>query len=115
MMPMVLLLQTHEREGPAWGTYSFIGRVRPWDGFVVLLRIPVRENVWLASFISSNPLYHQTNPAHSYTTGRWIFKGYIHERSLVGRWRETGTAVDQLGYEGGFVLCKVDDKSGDVP
>ncbi|KAG1738427.1 uncharacterized protein EDB91DRAFT_1249341 [Suillus paluster] len=91
---IIITGETYEREGPAWGSFSFIGRVRPWDGFVVLLRLP-------------------THVAHSYH-GRWIFKGYVHERSLVGRWRETGTAVDQVGYEGGFVLCKVDENSTDV-
>ncbi|OAX38200.1 hypothetical protein K503DRAFT_691971 [Rhizopogon vinicolor AM-OR11-026] len=91
---IIITGETHERVGEAWGSFSFIGRVRPWDGFVVLLRIP-------------------TDAAHSYT-GRWIFKGYIHERSLVGRWRETGTGVDQVGYEGGFVLCKVDETTVDA-
>lgn len=91
---IIITGETYDRESPAWGSFSFIGRVRPWDGFVVLLR-------------------RSTHAAHAYH-GRWIFKGYIHERSLVGRWRETGTAVDQLGYEGGFVLCKADETFMDV-
>lgn len=35
--------QTCERQGEAWGYYSYIGRIRPWDGLVVFLRIPVRN------------------------------------------------------------------------
>lgn len=47
--------------------------------------------------------------AHS-RYGRWIFRGYIRAGgSLVGRWRETGTSMDVAGYEGSFVLGKVDD------
>lgn len=38
--------------------------------------------------------------------GRWIFKGYVHERSLVGRWRDTATDAQAVGFEGGFVLCQ---------
>jgi hypothetical protein len=36
------LVQTCERQGEAWGYFSYIGRIRPWDGLVVFLRIPVR-------------------------------------------------------------------------
>jgi hypothetical protein len=74
--------------------------------------VGTRKKVSFASFILTCSLI-QKHAAHAYH-GRWIFKGYIHERSLVGRWRETGTAVDQLGYEGGFVLCKADETSMDV-
>lgn len=34
--------QTGERYGDAWGHFTIHGRVRPWDGLVVLLRFPVR-------------------------------------------------------------------------
>lgn len=37
------LVQTCERQGEAWGYFSYIGRIRPWDGLVVFLRIPVRD------------------------------------------------------------------------
>lgn len=45
----------------------------------------------------------------SHDAGRWIFKGYVHERSLVGRWRDTATEQDAVGFEGGFVLCQEDE------
>lgn len=41
--------------------------------------------------------------------GRWIFEGYVHERSLVGRWRDTATDEHAVGFEGGFVLCQEDE------
>lgn len=25
----------------AWGQYTFLGRVRPWDGLIALVRLPV--------------------------------------------------------------------------
>ncbi|THU83391.1 hypothetical protein K435DRAFT_844066 [Dendrothele bispora CBS 962.96] len=75
--------ETGEAEGSAWGHYNLIGRVRPWDGFIVLLRTPKD---------------HQNSGL-----GRWIFRGYVHDRNLVGRWRETATGVRDIGYEGPFV------------
>ncbi|KAF8622009.1 hypothetical protein AX15_007363 [Amanita polypyramis BW_CC] len=71
--------------GDAWGHFQVIGRVRPWDGFVVLLQIPGPTSAHL---------------------GRWIFKGYVHERNFVGRWRETSTSVGMVGLEGGFVMTR---------
>jgi len=41
------LMQTCERQGEAWGYHSYIGRIRPWDGLVVFLRIPVRNAITL--------------------------------------------------------------------
>jgi hypothetical protein len=50
----------------------------------------------------------QKGDMHPYM-GRWVFRGYIHHGNFVGRWRESSTAVDMIGYEGGFVLCKTAD------
>ncbi|KAF8840207.1 hypothetical protein BDN67DRAFT_968916 [Paxillus ammoniavirescens] len=86
---IIITGETCEKQGEAWGYYSYIGRVRSWDGLVVLLRIAINN---------------QNNGR-----GRWIFKGYVHQRSLVGRWRDTATGVQAIGFEGGFVLCKEDE------
>ncbi|KAF9460340.1 hypothetical protein BDZ94DRAFT_1284000 [Collybia nuda] len=75
-----------ERRASAWGEYTIIGRVRPWDGLIVLLRTPRFSE-----------------------HGQWIFRGYLHNRNLVGRWRETSTPVDAAGLEGAFLLSKQDD------
>jgi len=77
-----------ERHGDAWGHFTYLGRVRSWDGLISLLRIP-----------------RDLTNAH---LGRWIFKGYIHDQNFVGRWRETATGVDTIGFEAGFVMCKSD-------
>ncbi|KAF8813497.1 hypothetical protein BYT27DRAFT_7335105 [Phlegmacium glaucopus] len=80
--------KTGERYGDAWGHFTIHGRVRPWDGLVVLLRFP-------------------TDPGQEYL-GKWIFKGYLHDQSFVGRWRETSTQINTIGYEGGFAVYKTD-------
>jgi len=77
---------TDECHGKAWGRFSYLGRVRPWDGLISLLRIPM-------------------DPANAHL-GRWIFKGYIHDQNFVGRWRETHSNLDTIGFEAGFVMCK---------
>jgi hypothetical protein len=34
--------KTDTNHGMAWGSYTFLGRVRSWDGLIALVRIPVR-------------------------------------------------------------------------
>ncbi|KAI6025679.1 hypothetical protein F5J12DRAFT_687118, partial [Pisolithus orientalis] len=77
---------TGEKQGEAWGYYSYIGRVRRWDGLVVLLRMPADK------------------PAFD-SSGCYIFKGYVHGQSLVGRWRDN-VQMHRIGFEGAFVLCR---------
>ncbi|KAF5341371.1 hypothetical protein D9758_012282 [Tetrapyrgos nigripes] len=79
--------ETGEEHGSAWGHFNIVGRVRPWDGLVVLLRTP-----------------RDQQNAH---LGKWIFRGYLHDRNLVGRWRETSTAAKYVGYDGPFVVKKL--------
>ncbi|KAI6122237.1 hypothetical protein EDD16DRAFT_1477829 [Pisolithus croceorrhizus] len=43
VLDIIITGETSEKQGEAWGYYSYIGRVRRWDGLVVLLRIPVRS------------------------------------------------------------------------
>ena len=101
------MVQTCERQGEAWGYYSYIGRIRPWDGLIVFLRIPVRKRVNPA-FPFPTLITDQMNNQYR-NNGRWVFKGYVHERSLVGRWRDTATNEHAVGFEGGFVLCQEDE------
>ncbi|KDQ49740.1 hypothetical protein JAAARDRAFT_615232 [Jaapia argillacea MUCL 33604] len=39
---IILTGETDKQHGNAWGHFTFVGRVRPWDGLVALLRTPVR-------------------------------------------------------------------------
>jgi hypothetical protein len=34
--------QTDHNHGKAWGQFTFLGRVRSWDGLIALVRLPVR-------------------------------------------------------------------------
>lgn len=34
--------QTDPNHGMAWGRFTFLGRVRRWDGMIALVRVPVR-------------------------------------------------------------------------
>lgn len=38
---MELFDQTGESQGDAWGHFTVMGRVRYWDGLIVLLQTPV--------------------------------------------------------------------------
>ncbi|KAG9315384.1 hypothetical protein JVU11DRAFT_4531 [Chiua virens] len=95
---IIITGQTCEKQGEAWGYYSYIGRIRPWDGLVVFLRIP--------PLLSSSRIRLTTNiatPAAGYS--KVTFTNVV----LVGRWRDTATDEHAVGFEGGFVLCQEDE------
>ena len=95
----------------SWGTSEIYGRVRMWDGLVMM-----RQD-----------FSHRA-------VGRWLYTGYIHAGGLlVGRWRDTFTPESQrgtsclclhkyciahlcfsIGYENAFHLHKISD-SADLP
>ncbi|KAH7871063.1 hypothetical protein F5879DRAFT_946349 [Lentinula edodes] len=83
--------KTSEENGAAWGHYLFVGRVRLWDGFIVLLRTP-------------------RDPTRS-NLGRWLFRGYLHDGNFVGHWRETSTSPNLTGYRGEFVAHNRDGRN----
>lgn len=62
--------------------------MRPWDGLVVLVRTPA-------------------SPADA-EKGKWVFRGYVHGEHWVGRWRETVSRPNVVGYEGAFVVRKAE-------
>lgn len=62
----------------AWGKFILRGRVRSWDGMLVM-----------------------TKEYRPDGRGRWLYRGYIVAGNrLVGRWRDTFTPEDMSGYEG---------------
>lgn len=68
----------------AWGRFALRGRVRAWDGMVILSK--------------------EYRPDGR---GRWLYRGYvINGNKLLGRWRDTFTPGDMSGYEGPFLLSK---------
>ncbi|KAF8574453.1 hypothetical protein K439DRAFT_801889 [Ramaria rubella] len=80
-----ILLTTDNEHGEAWDHRTYVGRVRDWDGLVVLVRIET-----------------EAEPSV-------LFHGYVYgKQNLVGRWRESFTPVDQPGWEGVWSMSKVE-------
>jgi len=70
----------------AWGSFCLRGRVRSWDGMITLRK-----------------LYD----ADGGQRGQWLYRGYlIGGNKLVGRWRDTFTDLQHVGYEGPFTLTR---------
>ncbi|EIW70963.1 hypothetical protein TREMEDRAFT_27348, partial [Tremella mesenterica DSM 1558] len=68
----------------SWGLASVKGRVRTWDGLVIL------------------SLTYSPHPM-----GKWLWRGYLHTGGyLVGRWRDTFTPENLRGYEGAFAMVR---------
>ncbi|KAG2078451.1 hypothetical protein BDR04DRAFT_1041411 [Suillus decipiens] len=70
----------------AWGQFNVIGRVRPFDGFVSLLK----------EYVDGD-------------RGQWLYRGYLVgsiNGSLCGRWRDTLSLPNANGYEGCFVMSR---------
>jgi hypothetical protein len=79
--------ETDLNHGMAWGRYTFLGRVRPWDGLIALVRLPADPSQWGRT--------------------RWVFRGYLHYgKVLVGSWRGMTTDVESIPWEGPFVASK---------
>ncbi|WWC60195.1 uncharacterized protein I303_102760 [Kwoniella dejecticola CBS 10117] len=75
------------RARTSWGWAKMRGRVRSWDGLVIM---------------------EMTYSRH--VMGRWIWRGYLHTGGyMVGRWRDTFTAENLRGYEGAFGMIRAGD------
>ncbi|OAX40985.1 hypothetical protein K503DRAFT_558481 [Rhizopogon vinicolor AM-OR11-026] len=78
---------TEERYAAAWGGYRYMGRIRPSDGLIVLLREPLDPQM--------------------VELGRALFRGYIiSSRNFVGRWRYVADGIQPAEWESIFSLCK---------
>lgn len=87
----------------SWGAFNLRGRIRAWDGMIILVKDYVsRIRVPLI------PAHHapQAGPTNA-GRGRWLYKGYIVAGgNWVGRWRDTFTAERLSGYEGVFSVTR---------
>ncbi|EJD54736.1 hypothetical protein AURDEDRAFT_179818 [Auricularia subglabra TFB-10046 SS5] len=73
----------------SWGRFNLRGRVRQCDGFITLVK----------QYVSGGPA----------SRGLWLYRGFVvggRDGHLVGRWRDVETSVDQVGYEGCFVMSR---------
>jgi len=78
---------TDPNHSMAWGQFTFLGRVRPWDGLLALVRVSADPTPWGRS--------------------RWVFRGYLHYgKVLVGSWRGMTTDARSIPWEGPFVASK---------
>ena len=87
--------QTLRRHALAWGDFRIYGRVRAWDGLVVLVRTPIWHGPGL--------------PPHD----PFIFRGYLvggARGNLVGSWRHVTGNVHSIPLEGPFVVSKLDER-----
>lgn len=85
---IIITGETDPDHGAAWGRFTFLGRVRPWDGLIALVRIP------------HGP---QAENGHA----RWVFRGYLHYgQVLVGSWRGAATDPSSIPWEGPFVASR---------
>lgn len=48
--------ETEERHGDAWCHYLYYGRLRPWDGLIVLVGVPVSNSTLCLSRLFHVPL-----------------------------------------------------------
>ncbi|KAI0049022.1 hypothetical protein FA95DRAFT_1489902 [Auriscalpium vulgare] len=68
----------------AWGQFSLIGRIRASDGYVTLSK----------EYIDGD-------------RGKWLYRGYLvgdTHGNFAGRWRDTLSPPEVLGYEGCFYM-----------
>jgi hypothetical protein len=66
----------------AWGRFIISGHVRVWDGLLYLVKEYTPDQ-----------------------RGKWMYRGYVvGDDIMVGRWRDTATGEEYVGYEGTFIL-----------
>ncbi|KAF9221741.1 hypothetical protein BS17DRAFT_784598 [Gyrodon lividus] len=88
-LDVVITGETPRRFEAAWGSYSFIGRIRLSDGLISLTRKP--------------------KSAGDDGCGTWVFEGYLHSRrTFVGKWG-TLSSLGQEGIGGIFSVSKTAD------
>lgn len=81
-----ILLSGRHRCG--WGNATIRGRIRSWDGLVLL----------------------SVGEADKYPVGRWLLRGYVHVNGgFVGKWRDCLTPENRHGYEGPMAFLRAGD------
>ncbi|KAI6112052.1 hypothetical protein EV401DRAFT_234578 [Pisolithus croceorrhizus] len=84
---VIIVGETEEPYASAWNGYKYIGRVRPSDGLVILVRGP--------------------HDVHTDLPGRALFRGYVLSScNFVGRWRSISTGEQPAEWECIFSMSK---------
>ncbi|KAI9069728.1 hypothetical protein FKP32DRAFT_1599723 [Trametes sanguinea] len=93
IVDIIITGETLTRHALAWGDYRIYGRVRSWDGLVVLVRAPALES--------------HLPPPDPDPRDTAIFRGYLlGGTNLVGAWRNVTDSVHTIPVEGPFVVSK---------
>lgn len=80
--------ETLPMHGQAWHHYKFYGRMRSWDGFIAMVRVP--RNI----------------PE----LGTMIFRGYlVGNQNFVGNWRTFNQHANAIPLEGPFIASRLTD------
>ncbi|KAI0354683.1 hypothetical protein OH77DRAFT_1437376 [Trametes cingulata] len=80
--------------GEAWHHYRFYGRIRKWDGLIVLVRVPTQLP----------------------TNFKVIFRGYlIGNKNFVGSWRMYSDNQHAIPLEGPFALSRMPESTAPHP
>ncbi|KAI0759283.1 hypothetical protein BD413DRAFT_617880 [Trametes elegans] len=97
ILDILLTGTTHPRHARAYGNFIYYGRVRSWDGLVVLVRVP-------------GPHLAPLSPRPE-TLDTYVLRGHLLGGvNFVGAWRAAngGDTVHVLPIEGTFAVSKVD-------
>jgi len=88
----------------AMGQFNVYGRIRPTDGLFCLSK----------EFVGCFPSFPASDPADGISWGQvdgdrglWSYRGYVvgHQNGqLGGRWRDTVSLAENVGYGGGFIM-----------
>ncbi|KAI0672575.1 hypothetical protein C8Q78DRAFT_1078082 [Trametes maxima] len=97
---IILTGETSARHDLAYGNFTYYGRVRAWDGLVVLVRAPAAPRV---PALGRDPD----------TLDVYVFRGYlVGGENFVGAWRHVTDSVHTIPIEGPFVVSRVVEDEG---
>ncbi|RDX45583.1 hypothetical protein OH76DRAFT_1486236 [Lentinus brumalis] len=86
ILDIIVTGETPRTAALAWRAFHIYGRIRPWDGLVVLVRAP------------ADPRERDT----------YVFRGYlVGGDALVGAWRHVTDSVHSVPVEGVFVVGRI--------
>ncbi|KAI0640478.1 hypothetical protein C8Q79DRAFT_1015256 [Trametes meyenii] len=97
---IILTGETSARHDLAYGNFTYYGRVRAWDGLVVLVRAPAAPRV---------PQFGRDPD----TLDTYVLRGYlVGGDNFVGAWRHVTDSVHTIPIEGPFVVSRVVEGDG---
>ncbi|KAI0364114.1 hypothetical protein BV20DRAFT_983379 [Pilatotrama ljubarskyi] len=97
ILDIIITGETLPRHALAYGNFRYYGRVRSWDGLVVLVRAP------------GPPLPFSPGPD---VLDTYVLRGYlVGGTNFVGAWRHVTDSIHTIPLEGPFVVSKVAEET----